>query len=328
MRMPRMPTPRPARKSGTGRRSELSSRASRPPITDSTSAASRTLCVIGPMCASAGAVAAGQTGTRPKRALMPNTPQKLAGIRMEPPPSVARASGTMRAATWAAAPALEPPAVRSRFHGLRVMPVRGESPTALAPNSLVVLLPTMQAPAWRRRSTEGVSCGATLAASSLEPKAWRTPPTAIRSLTLTGTPASGPGSRAPAISLSTWWAACSAASAVRVAKVLRRGSSRSMRSRKARMTATAVISRLRTAVAMSYALAWVTLDKSIAPPRSVGQRSCHRGARLSWAGSIPAWAGMTCRRGAMRHAATRQLNAWIPVIARPRISAWMSCVPS
>jgi hypothetical protein len=23
-----------------------------------------------------------------------------------------------------------------------------------------------------------------------------------------------------------------------------------------------------------------------------------------------------------------QVNAWIPVMARPRISAWMSCVPS
>ena len=43
---------------------------------------------------------------------------------MEPPPSVPMASGPRPAATAALAPPLEPPGVRSRFHGLRVTPKR------------------------------------------------------------------------------------------------------------------------------------------------------------------------------------------------------------
>ena len=96
------------------------------------------------------------------------------------------------AATLAAAPALEPPAVLDKSHGLRVLPVRGESPTALQPNSLVVVLPMMMAPAPRKRSTATASCGATLSAMLRDPKVSGTPPTAIRSLTEIGTPASGP----------------------------------------------------------------------------------------------------------------------------------------
>ena len=45
----------------------------------------------------------------PRLGLRPNSPQQLAGIRIEPPPSEAWATGTMPAATAAAAPPLEPP---------------------------------------------------------------------------------------------------------------------------------------------------------------------------------------------------------------------------
>jgi hypothetical protein len=72
---------------------------------------------------------------------MPASPVKPHGMRTEPPPSVPSASGVMPAATQAAAPALEPPGVLAVFHGLRVMPSSGLSPTALQPNSLVVVLP-------------------------------------------------------------------------------------------------------------------------------------------------------------------------------------------
>jgi hypothetical protein len=66
---------------------------------------------------------------------MPNTPLNDAGIRIDPPPSVPSEIGVIPPATEAAAPALEPPGVFAGFHGLRVMPVSGQSPTALQPNS-------------------------------------------------------------------------------------------------------------------------------------------------------------------------------------------------
>jgi hypothetical protein len=43
-------------------------------------------------------------------------------MRMEPPLSLPCAKGRIPAATAAAEPPLDPPAVRSRFHGLRVAP--------------------------------------------------------------------------------------------------------------------------------------------------------------------------------------------------------------
>jgi hypothetical protein len=49
---------------------------------------------------------------------------KLAGARIEPPMSVPVASGVVPAASAAADPPDEPPALVSRFHGLRVTPHR------------------------------------------------------------------------------------------------------------------------------------------------------------------------------------------------------------
>src|SRR5690606_41296315 len=59
-------------------------------------------------------------GTRPWLAFMPTRPLKLAGIRIEPPPSLAVAIGTWPAATAAALTPDDPPGVRSVFHGTRV----------------------------------------------------------------------------------------------------------------------------------------------------------------------------------------------------------------
>ncbi len=50
-------------------------------------------------------------------------------MRIEPPPSLPSASGTRPAATAAADPALDPPVVRSGFHGLRVVENSGLWPT-------------------------------------------------------------------------------------------------------------------------------------------------------------------------------------------------------
>ena len=66
----------------------------------------------------------GSFGTSPKVGLRPNVPQKADGMRIDPPPSVPTASGTMPAATDAAAPPLDPPVVRERSCGLRVTPNR------------------------------------------------------------------------------------------------------------------------------------------------------------------------------------------------------------
>ena len=54
-------------------------------------------------------IAKGPIGTRPRVGLSPKSPQQLAGIRIEPPPSEALAIGTMPLATAAAAPPLDPP---------------------------------------------------------------------------------------------------------------------------------------------------------------------------------------------------------------------------
>ena len=53
----------------------------------------------------------------------PTSPQSDAGIRIEPPPSVAVATRTSPAARAAAEPPLEPPGEYCGFQGLRVTPV-------------------------------------------------------------------------------------------------------------------------------------------------------------------------------------------------------------
>src|SRR6476646_3837816 len=120
-------------------------------------AQSSTVRLMGPTCATVPKGDNGQAGTRPKLGFTPKTPEKLAGIRMEPPPSVPSASGAKRAASAAAEPPEDPPGVFCLFHGLRVTPVSGESVLPFQPNSGVVVLPMKTAPASRRRATLGAS---------------------------------------------------------------------------------------------------------------------------------------------------------------------------
>src|SRR3954469_10808046 len=83
----------------------------------------------------------GPSGVRARLGFRPNTPEAEAGMRIEPPPSLAWATGRMRAATAAAAPPDEPPDEWSRFHGLRVGPNRRDSVVGIRPNSGLELLP-------------------------------------------------------------------------------------------------------------------------------------------------------------------------------------------
>src|SRR5439155_15156179 len=101
--------------------------------------------------------ASGPIGLRARVVLSPKRPQHDAGILIEPPPSVACAIGTMPAATAAADPPLDPPAVYSRFHGLRVGPKLRGAVDGARPISGVVVLPKMTRPGRLRRAVISLS---------------------------------------------------------------------------------------------------------------------------------------------------------------------------
>ncbi len=90
---------------------------------------------------------------------MPTRPQEAAGILIEPAPSDAVAAPTRPAATAAALPPLEPPALRSGFQGLRVWPQVGDSVSPMISSSGTFVLPMTTAPAPRRRATISESRG-------------------------------------------------------------------------------------------------------------------------------------------------------------------------
>ena len=184
-------------------------------MTEKRSAASRIERAMGPTCASVGVAEVGQTGTRAKVPFIPAKPVNADGIRIDPPPSVPKPIDVTPAAIEAAAPALEPPGVMLIFHGLRVMPVRGESPTGLHPNSLVVVLPIIIAPDLRTRSTAGASLSAIFSANVCEPNEKGASLTDIRSLTDIGSPCSLPSFVPDIKALSAALASSTALSAIR-----------------------------------------------------------------------------------------------------------------
>ena len=131
---------------------------------------------------------------RPNDGLCPTSPQKPAGVRVDPPPSLAVANGTMPAATALAEPPLDPPGVRLGSHGLRVTPHALVAVYAHVPNSGTAVLPTGTAPAPRKRATWIASAAA--GGAAFEPERALLvgmPSQSSRSLTPKGTPASGPG---------------------------------------------------------------------------------------------------------------------------------------
>src|SRR5215469_4032543 len=84
--------------------------------------------------------------------LIPTTPQKAAGSRIEPPVSVPRLPRHSSAATAAADPPDDPPATRSKSYGLRVGPKAEFSVEEPIANSSRLALPTKTAPSARRRA--------------------------------------------------------------------------------------------------------------------------------------------------------------------------------
>src|SRR5580704_7860064 len=113
-----------AGQAGAGVVDERQSRGSGPRKIASSRSVSSTVLTSDPMVSKSVRIAGNPSarGQRPIDGLYPTRPVWQAGRRIEPPPSVPSAAGTKPAATLAAAPPLEPPGVRSVFHGLRVTP--------------------------------------------------------------------------------------------------------------------------------------------------------------------------------------------------------------
>ena len=78
-------------------------------------------------------------------------------MRIEPPASLPCAIGTIRAATAAPAPPLEPPGVRPVSQGLCVGPKRSGSVMAPSASSGAFVLPTVSSPARLNRRISSLS---------------------------------------------------------------------------------------------------------------------------------------------------------------------------
>src|SRR3954469_18042102 len=101
-------------------------------------------------------------GTRPGEGRKPATLQKAAGLRSEPPVSDPLATGTSPHARATAAPPDDPPQVFVRSYGLRVAPKTVLNVCEPEPNSGVLVLPIVMAPARLIRSTTMSSSVGTL----------------------------------------------------------------------------------------------------------------------------------------------------------------------
>src|SRR4051812_20771394 len=119
-------------------------------------------------------------------------PHSDAGWRIEPPVSVPIAHGARPAATAAALPPDEPPGTRVRSHGFWTGPKPEFSFDEPIANSSMLVLPSTAAPAARRFLTAVLVYGGREPSRMGEPAMLGTPSTQNRSLTASGTPASGP----------------------------------------------------------------------------------------------------------------------------------------
>src|SRR5882672_6166434 len=135
-------------------------------------------------------------------------------MRIDPAPSEPRLIAPMPLAAAIAEPPLEPPQVFAGFHGLRLMPVSGESATPFQPNSGMLVLPRKTAPCSRRRATAGESSshGPSGAVTS-EPRRVDQPLLSHWSLIVVGMPSISPFGSPLAQRASDWRAAASASSA-------------------------------------------------------------------------------------------------------------------
>ena len=135
---------------------------------------------------------AGAAEILPRLVFNPTSPHHPAGFRMDPLPSEPWAAGTMPAATAAADPPLEPPALRLGSHGLRVIPVNLHSVDADHPNSGVVVRPRIFRPAALNFRTSSESDFATFPFKSSDPHSCNLPLSVmLRSFKKKGTPPKG-----------------------------------------------------------------------------------------------------------------------------------------
>src|ERR1039458_9835229 len=100
-------------------------------------------------------------GIRPGVGLSPQIPEKCAGTRIEPPPSLPMPAADIPDAMAAASPPLEPPGVQSRSQGLLVRPCNKFSVSYAINISAAFVLPRMMAPAFFSRCTSVASLAAT-----------------------------------------------------------------------------------------------------------------------------------------------------------------------
>ena len=184
---------------------------------------------------------------------MDATPQQCAGLRSDPPRSLPRPNGLIPVARAAASPPLDPPGVRCGFHGLRVRPCSHESVWTRRPKSGRLVRPTGIAPAARSRSTCGASIGATASARAGIACVVGVPARSMFSLTVNGTPCSGPRPLPSATARSAASAAARASSGRRRTMALRAGLTASIRSRCAWITSRLLTSRSRIKAASSTA---------------------------------------------------------------------------
>src|ERR1700722_16755929 len=132
------------------------------------------------------------SGSRPRDGFSPTSPLQDAGIRIEPPPSLAWAIGTAPAATNAPEPDDEAPAVWSVFHGLRTGPSRGCSAAALKPYSDIWVLPSDVIPVARYVHANSLAASAGRGGHASVPRIVGNPATSTLSLMKVGTPLKKP----------------------------------------------------------------------------------------------------------------------------------------
>ncbi len=166
---------------------------SAPPTASRNAAVSRTLRVI--TCSTRFGSVIGRLDVRPRDGFSPTTPHHAAGSRIEPPMSLACATGTSPAATAAAAPPLDPAVERMVSHGLRHAPKAIGWVVGWQPNSGNAVLPTVTTPAARKRPPRMVSEGARQSSDRSSPLpmySGRPARQAPTSLSRNGTPWNGP----------------------------------------------------------------------------------------------------------------------------------------
>src|SRR5437667_5738870 len=169
--------PTSLRKGRDGGGAQYGSPASGPDVASSSAALSRTERVNA--CSATRPLnispKSGPSGLRARVGFIPNNPQHEEGIRIEPPPSLPCANGTIPDATAAAEPPLEPPVARVVSQGFRVGPNSAGSVVGKMPNSGVLVFPSMTRPARLYLAVSSLSWSGTRSRVEAEPEAIGTP---------------------------------------------------------------------------------------------------------------------------------------------------------